>query len=141
MKQSGRFWKKVRKTEGCWIWEGTVLPKSGYGSFHETDKRRLAHRLSYQHFNGPILDGKHIHHTCNNRLCMNPEHMALCDLATHPGAAPEINRNKTHCPKGHEYTKENTYIVPSTGSRMCQTCIRERRIWQALLAIPTQGMR
>ena len=30
--------------------------------------------------------------------------------------------NKTHCPQGHEYTEENTYIKPRTGHRECRTC-------------------
>ena len=42
------------------------------------------------------------------------------------GLMPNGNSAKTHCPHGHEYTPENTYINPSSGSRMCKTCIRER---------------
>lgn len=30
--------------------------------------------------------------------------------------------NKTHCPHGHPYSPENTYIQPSTGQRICRTC-------------------
>lgn len=39
------------------------------------------------------------------------------------------NRNaaKTHCPSGHEYTPENTYIIPTTGSRACRACLRKKR--------------
>jgi hypothetical protein len=33
-------------------------------------------------------------------------------------------RTRTHCFKGHELTKENTYTVPSTGHRYCKTCKR-----------------
>lgn len=33
---------------------------------------------------------------------------------------------RTHCPEGHEYTPENTYVKPSTGHRECRTCIRKR---------------
>lgn len=32
---------------------------------------------------------------------------------------------KTHCPQGHEYTKENTYIKPRTGHRNCRICHRQ----------------
>jgi hypothetical protein len=31
------------------------------------------------------------------------------------------NAKKTHCPRGHEYTKQNTYIT-GRGSRVCRTC-------------------
>lgn len=30
--------------------------------------------------------------------------------------------NKTRCPQDHEYTPENTYVVPTTGVRQCKTC-------------------
>lgn len=34
------------------------------------------------------------------------------------------NAKKTHCPKGHEYTPENTYVC--VGYRYCRTCNRMR---------------
>jgi HNH endonuclease len=120
------FWRKVNKTETCWLWTGFVF-RTGYGGFHQTDGRKLVHRLSFEHFNGPIPDGKHIHHKCRIRLCVNPEHLELVDLSTHPDTAASINRNKTHCPQGHLYSERNTYIIPSTRGRLCKTCLENRR--------------
>ena len=37
---------------------------------------------------------------------------------------PSYRKSKTHCPKGHPYSDENTF-VSKTGSRSCRTCIRE----------------
>lgn len=31
-------------------------------------------------------------------------------------------RRVTHCPKGHEFTPENSYVNPRTGSRQCRAC-------------------
>lgn len=42
------------------------------------------------------------------------------------GLMPNLNSAKTHCPQGHPYDEKNTYINPSSGGRMCKTCIRER---------------
>lgn len=36
-----------------------------------------------------------------------------------------VNANKTHCPRGHEYTEDNLRMKPSEGRRRCKTCIRE----------------
>jgi hypothetical protein len=47
----------------------------------------LAHRLAYEQEIGPIPEGMHIHHTCGQRLCINPEHMEAVDPAEHAGAA------------------------------------------------------
>lgn len=38
---------------------------------------------------------------------------------------PAINAAKTHCPKGHEYTPENTYYR-ERGWRHCRTCKLEQ---------------
>jgi len=35
------------------------------------------------------------------------------------------NARKTHCPQGHEYTEENTYVSPD-GVRQCRTCRKVR---------------
>jgi hypothetical protein len=40
------------------------------------------------------------------------------------GRSPNNNKDKTHCPKGHAYTEENTRINKD-GSRSCRCCGRE----------------
>lgn len=42
-----------------------------------------------------------------------------------------FNKTKTHCPKGHEYSEENTYFNPQ-GRRMCRTCARANSNRQAI---------
>lgn len=54
---------------GCWNWLGTV--RQGYG-FQGTWR---AHRLSYATFVEPVNKGWHIHHLCENKLCINPKHL------------------------------------------------------------------
>jgi hypothetical protein len=34
--------------------------------------------------------------------------------------------NITHCPRGHEYTDENTYVAPGSGHRFCRACMDEK---------------
>ena len=41
-------------------------------------------------------------------------------------AAPVVqSKDRTHCPKGHPYDEENTYINPRDGGRSCRKCRRE----------------
>jgi hypothetical protein len=71
-----RFWMKVQKGPGCWIWTGAIS-STGYGSFGEPIQSvgRLAHRIAYALTVGPIPEGKDLDHTCHNRACVNPSHL------------------------------------------------------------------
>lgn len=72
---------------GCWLWT-RALNSDGYGTFWSgarraprEDGRRgtpvtvLAHRWSYQFFNGPIPDGHNVLHKCDTPGCVNPDHL------------------------------------------------------------------
>lgn len=68
------FWKKVEKTDGCWIWTGSTA--HGYAKFYFETRLVYAHRLLYEQQHGPI-GSKRLANTCGNATCVCPEHWRL----------------------------------------------------------------
>ena len=120
------FWKHVEQTETCWIWRGDT--SGNYGKFFESksNKRFLAHRVSYEIHIGPIPDGLTIDHLCRNTLCVRPDHLETVTMRENllrGNSWSGRNARKTHCPRGHLYDEANTYR-DKTGGRTCRICSR-----------------
>lgn len=126
-----RFWQKVLKTDGCWLWQGFCNKVSGYGQIQADGIPHFVHRLSYEWAYGvslPLGHSLEIDHLCRNRLCVKPSHL---ELVTHRentlrGIGITAKHAKaTVCPQGHIYDLFNTYYRPG-GGRDCKMCLKER---------------
>ncbi len=136
-----QFWAKVDKTGTCWVWNGVRLNHGGYGQFRDSPTTRIvAHRFAYEMLVGPIPEGLQLDHLCRVPWCVNPAHLEpvtqLENLARGVAATRRYGKNqiesaaeniqKTRCPRGHQYTPENTR--QRGHGRECRTCERVRSL-------------
>lgn len=145
-----RWCKKVES--GCWEWQG-ACQKNGYAVASMNRKTFRAHRVMFELKHGPLAPGVHVCHSCDNRKCINPDHL----WSGNPGEnmfdmsekGRSNNQQKTHCPRGHLYADNQRLAWYPRGpngemrrSRYCSACsrvrYRERQGWPAhLLEAPS----
>lgn len=128
-----RFWAKVN-TDGpppsfrpdlgpCWLWTAHV-DADGYGRF----EKGSAHVAAYELLVGLFPKGLTTDHLCRVHPCVKaianeqgPAHLEPVTQAENRRRAAVL---VTHCPRGHPYSVENTYISLA-GHRFCRACNSE----------------
>jgi len=94
------FWKNVKIDDllGCWLWTGAKI-NSGYGTVKIDGKRYLVHRYSWELAKGEIPDEMYICHTCDVKLCVQPDHLFLGNQKDNMSDASAKGR----LPKGEQH--------------------------------------
>ena len=123
-----RFWAKVAKEDGCWLWAG-ALDRHGYGVFRYEARAQRAHRVAWMLVNGSIPDGLVLDHLCRVPKCVNPAHLEPVTNRENVVVRSALSTSgrharQTHCMRGHEFTLENTRVRKGRHGpvRACRTC-------------------
>ena len=88
-----RFWDLVDKSGDCWLWTGTTNGR-GYGWFY-CDWTAGAHRYSYWLHTGE-KPTRFIRHTCENKHCVNPDHLYQTKPPKDKPVSPLIDAKGEH---------------------------------------------
>jgi hypothetical protein len=97
-----RFWSSVDKSGECWLWTKSTTGPMGYGQFNCCGTILAAHRMSYAIVHGRVPPDTLVCHTCDNPICVNPDHLFLGDY---------LINNQDMFAKGRGHIFEGTHIL------------------------------
>lgn len=117
--EQDRFWEKVLKTGGCWLWLAGV-DGGGYAEFWSQGRHIKGHIFAYRLLIGVISAGKTLDHLCRVRSCVRPDHLEPVSLQENIGRRPW----RSTCPNGHPLEEGTIYVCPKSKKRMCLECKR-----------------
>lgn len=129
-----RFWAKVEKSSGCWLYSGGKTA-GGYGKYHFCGRQARAHRIAYELLVGPIPEGLQIDHLCRTPACVNPAHLEAVTPQENTlrgvGASAQAAR-RTRCRRGHPLAGANLAKSRRPGWRECRRCLQRRARQRAI---------
>jgi len=103
-----RFWPKVAKSDGCWLWTASGTD-DGYGQLKFQGKRYYAHHLSVRLSGREIPTGMIVCHKCDVPKCVRPDHLYVATMAENQ--QDSVRKGRAYCP-GRYYKRSGNKVIP-----------------------------
>ena len=131
-----RFWSKVRKTDTCWLWGGT-LTGTGYGLFYIRGQGKVrAHRAAWILAGRELPEGLLVLHRCDVKLCIRIEHLFVGTHAdnSRDAASKGLYVSGEACPSA-KLTTSNVRNIRQAfrDGRRVKSLAREYGIWESTI--------
>lgn len=109
--------------------------KDGYVRIYREHKTWYAHRYHFEKTYGPIPKGLEVDHLCENRACVNPNHLQAVKHLQNMSHARTRTLHTGYCRNGHDLLVAGVYVHPTSGPT-CRECKREAlRAYRRRLAL------
>lgn len=123
---------------GCWIWQGYVF-NTGYGGIYtplapKKHTYRQAHRISYKAHKGDIPEGLCVCHTCDVKLCVNPDHLWLG--TSQENIADMVQKGRQARQKGEAHGHAKLEAADVLEIRARESWGEERKLIASLYGVP-----
>ena len=116
---------KIDLSKPC-VYHKNKPNKNGYVHARFGGPKEYVHRYAWEAKYGLIPKHLQLDHMCNNKACMEPDHLALCTAKENMQRQEQFNRST--CAQGHPWTPENTGYKTYLGcvSKYCNACNKDR---------------
>lgn len=115
-----RFLSKVARNGStkCWEWTSAVS-KTGYGMFRH-HRTVYSHRMAWVLWKGKISENKRVFRSCENKLCVNPEHLYLSSVSEYYA---KLNKDNEELRKKYEVLFQALlHVVECSREAGCLKC-------------------
>lgn len=127
----------IDAASGCHVWQGATNGKAGYpqikagSTVDGTSRPYRVYRLLWDEAHGSLPDGMSLHHTCENKLCVNLEHIAVMTNSEHVRFHHRHTYRKPRGPNRTRYAHVcsfcgEDYQANRRDQRYCTTACRAR---------------
>ena len=122
---------------GCWEWQQS-RDTHGYPQSTFKGRKITGNRLSYAAFKGSITF-KVVRHTCDNRACVNPDHLILGSEADNSADMVERERQAYGERNGSANLSAEQAIAILKDSRTCREIAADYGVWKGTVSAIKTG--